>query len=210
MLTIGLNNVYLGEVEYSLEQVEMTDETMKHMKKFFAVKWFIFIVLALSIFFYFILTVVMKKMGIKLAGDAGMLNILQYVFVVLAAIMLAISFFIRRPLNDPELFLKTLKKRDFDPELLERFATKINDDSVKKVCGVVLLSNSIDVISWALCEAVAILGLVLFFLSEDILYVQAFGGAALLAMGFFRPDFTVFTNLIESALKEDEVVHESI
>lgn len=180
----------------------MRDETLKHFRRFFAIKWVIFAVLTLSIFFYFGLTVVFKKMGIQFVDESVEIGVMRYVFFAVSLGLLFASLVVRQPLTSQARFLSALRKRNFKPEQVERFTSKMDDESVKIAGSAILLSNMIDVISWALLEAVAILGIILFFLSDNVFYVQAFGGASLIMMALFRPNFSHFIGLIEAVLEE--------
>jgi hypothetical protein len=180
----------------------MTDDTLKKLKKIFAVKWVVFIMLSVSIVFYFFLAVILKKMEISFINDERLVMILRNVFSFFAAVMLFISFYARRNLKDPEKFIRALSKRNFDSRLILRSVEHIDDQAIKKLGAVILYSNTLDIISWVLLEAIAILGLVLFMLSMNVMYIQAFGAVALLALAFSRPDFQGFLNLIEEAKRE--------
>ncbi|MFC1854911.1 hypothetical protein ACFL2A_00010 [Thermodesulfobacteriota bacterium] len=175
----------------------MTDETMKKMKKFFAVKWVIYATMVATMFFYFALCVILKKQGIKMLDDDGLIVILRNVFAGVALVLMFIAFFVRRKISSAENFKNMLESKDINPQILQRFAKSIDDESIIRVSKALILSNTIDIISWILLESVAVLGLLLFLLSGNIFYIQAFGGIALIAMAFFRPNFSNFLTIVE-------------
>jgi hypothetical protein len=180
----------------------LTDETIKKLKKIFEVKWTIYIALVFSIFIYFIFSIILKKLNVKFIDDTKTIILLSNIFGGVTAVLLFISFYIRKNLSEPEKFIKMLKERNLNPKVIRKYIEHLDNEAVQIVGDALLLSNTIDIVSWMLCEAIALFGLVLFFLSGNIMYVQAFGGIALLAMAFFRPNFSNFINIFNAALKE--------
>jgi len=180
--------------------IVMTEESIRELKKVFAIKWIIYLMLTTSIFFYFLITVILKKTGFAFVEDFKFIRILANLFIGFSAVALFAAFFIRRNVYNPDKFFEMIGDKKINDELVEKFTSRMKDESVKRISKLILMSNTIDVISWALCEAVAILGLVLVFLSGNTFYLQAFGGAALLSMAFLRPNFTNFLSVVEHAL----------
>ena len=177
----------------------LTEETTAKLKRFFAIKWVIYSVLVISIFMYFIVTIILKQKGIRFLEDDSIIVILRNIFAVIAAVIMLTAFCLRRNLTQPEKFLESIEKKEIDPAIIEKLLGKIADDSIRSIGKVLLISNTIDIISWVLFESVAIFGFVLSFLTGDILYVQAFGAAALVAMALTRPNYTTFMNIVNHA-----------
>lgn len=91
--------------------------------------------------------------------------------------------------------LRMPPRRDGDePVDLERVATEPERRAIAKL-------QTIGILSWALCESVAINGLVLAMLTHDIRYFVPFAAVGLVSMAAYAPTRSQFIAVIRGAVE---------
>ena len=96
-------------------------------------------------------------------------EMIRYVFILLAAGALVLAYFLRKTMLSAPSAKSSAQAGGVAPSFFGQYVTAL-------------------IISFAISEAIAILGLVLLFLGEGLPIVYAFLAVAALSIFFFRPD----------------------
>ena len=182
----------------------MTNEFVERLKRSFSINTIIYYALISTIFIIIAFAFILLNRGLLPENNSAeelreALPILRIALFGVSAVEVIVSFFLRKILSDPQNLLKRMRG-NFAGEV--DLKAPVGEAETKNIMSIIQFIRSIDIISWTLCQSVAVYGLILTILSREVIYVEAFGVLALLALAFQRPNFSNYTRLLEATFEE--------
>ncbi len=164
------------------------------------VKWMFFFMLLLFIFTELFLA--FKTMAIDINTEADVIATMKSLFGAISVVSLAIIYYIRLRYASHDRILTRIKEKSLkiNPKLVELFMKRVDDTEIKKAGGVILFTNTIDMICWGLSGTLVNYGFMLTFMSKNIMDFYMFAGISLLALIMQAPSFSRFSELVQKVI----------